>query len=284
VGLKRAEKTIMRMMPLMIAVLLSACSGSNTEKAAPPTTAATSAAPEPSDPPSAAPEAVPSAKPIAITDSTPLYEFNYAYPAQASAIPALTGWFKLDAAKQKRGLIVQAKQGQAEAKASKRTYYPYGHSTKWAVVADLPGYLSLSAERWESMGGVHPNPWQEGLVWDKRSGTRHRGTDFFVSHAALSAAIREPFCAALNKQRAEKRGEPVDPKSKDPFDACIDPAAQTVILGSNDKQHFTRIGVLIDPYNAGPYAEGNYEVTLPVTPALLKAIKPQYRNAFAAPK
>lgn len=281
----RAETTMMRFMPLASAVLvLAACSGSNADKAAQPTAAATSAVPEASDPPTEAAAALPSAKPVAITDSTPLYEFNYAYPAQAEAIPALAGWFKLDAAKHKRDLIVQAKQGQAEAKADKRTYYPYGHSTKWAVVTDLPGWLSLSAERWESLGGAHPNPWQEGLVWDKQSATRHRGSDFFLSRAALSASIRTPFCAALDKQRAAKRGEAVDPKSKDPFDACIDPAAQTVILGSTDKRHFTRIGILIDPYEAGAYAEGNYEVTLPVTPTLLKAVKPQYRSAFAVPK
>ena len=281
----RAETTMMRFMPLAsVALTLAACSGSAPDKAPQPTTAATSIAPEASDPPTEAPAALPSAKPVAITDSTPLYEFNYAYPAQAAAIPALAGWFRIDAAKHKRGLIVSAKEGQAEAKADKQTWYPYGHSTKWAVVTDIPGWLSLSAERWDSLGGAHPSPWQEGLVWDKQTSTRHRGTDFFVSHAALAAAIRAPFCAALNKQRAEKRGERVDPKSKDPFDACIDPAAQTVILGSTDKHHFTRIGVLIDPYDAGPYVEGNYEVTLPVTPAVLAAIKPQYRSAFAVPK
>lgn len=65
------------------------------------------------------------------------------------------------------------------------------------------------------------------------------------------------------------------------FDACIDPVDSTVILGSADKQHFTRIGVLVDPYEAGPYVEGNYEVTVPVTAAVLKAVKPEYRAAFA---
>ena len=274
----------MRMMPLVIAVLLAACSGSNTDTAVQPTAAATTAAPEASDPPTEAPEAMPSAKPVAFTDSTKLYEFNYTYPAEASAIPALVGWFKLDAAKHRKELISEAKQGQAEAKALKQTYYPYGHSTKWQLVTDIPGYLSLSADRWDSLGGAHANPWREGLVWDKQTGTRHRGTDFFLTQKALSAAIRAPFCAALNKQRAEKRGEAADIKRSGMFNECIDPAAQTVILGSTDKRHFTRISILIDPYEAGAYAEGNYEVTLPVTSALLKAIKPQYRSAFAVPK
>ncbi len=281
----RAEKAKMRFLPQIgLFVALAACSGPSPDKAAQPTAAATSAAPLASDPPSAAPEALPSAKPVAIIDSTPLYEFNYTYPAQAASIPALAGWFRIDAAKHKRELIAQAKAGQAEAKADKRTYYPYGHSTKWAVVTDIPGWLSLSADRWDSLGGAHPNPWQESLIWDKRGQMRHRGTDFFLTEKSLTAAIREPFCAELDKQRAAKRGGPVNRKAGDPFSACIDPAKQTIILGSTDKQHFTRIGVLVGPYEAGPYAEGNYEVTLPVSAGIIKAVKPIYRSAFAVPK
>ena len=47
-------------------------------------------------------------------------------------------------------------------------------------------------------------------------------------------------------------------------------------------QHRDRIGILIGPYEAGPYAEGGYEVTLPVTPAILAVVKPEYRASFAA--
>lgn len=121
-------------------------------------------------------------------------------------------------------------------------------------------------------------------MWHKPAGKRMKAADLFTSPAALSAAIRTPFCAALNQQRAAKRSEPVNPKSGNPFDMCIDPAAQTVILGSTDTAHFTRIGVLVDPYAAGPYAEGNYDVTVPVTAAVLRAVRPQYRSAFAVPR
>ena len=57
--------------------------------------------------------------------------------------------------------------------------------------------------------------------------------------------------------------------------------AQTLILGSRNHKTFDRIGFLIAPYEAGPYAEGSYEVTLPVTPAVLAAVKPEWRGAFA---
>jgi len=54
-----------------------------------------------------------------------------------------------------------------------------------------------------------------------------------------------------------------------------------VLLGSSDRKAFNRIGLLAAPYVAGSYAEGTYEVTLPVTPAVLQAVKPEYKAAFA---
>jgi hypothetical protein len=37
----------------------------------------------------------------------------------------------------------------------------------------------------------------------------------------------------------------------------------------------------LDPYMAGPFGEGEYLITLKVTPALLEAIKPTWRSEFA---
>ena len=54
-----------------------------------------------------------------------------------------------------------------------------------------------------------------------------------------------------------------------------------MILGSSNRKTFTRIGILVAPYSAGPFAEGTYEVTVPVTPAIIAAVKPQYRASFA---
>jgi hypothetical protein len=152
------------------------------------------------------------------------------------------------------------------------------------VVTDLPGWLSLTASRWEFTGGAHGNPWTEAMLWDKAAGARRAAADLFLSKAALSSAIRLPFCDRLDKERAKRREAPVNRNSGDMFDECIDPVESTVILGSADRQHFTRIGVLVDPYEAGPYAEGGYEVTLPVTPAVLKAVRPEYRSLFAPGK
>ena len=55
-----------------------------------------------------------------------------------------------------------------------------------------------------------------------------------------------------------------------------------MILGSSNGKAFDRIGILVAPYEAGPYAEGDYEITLPVTDAVIAAVKPEYRPSFAS--
>ena len=41
-------------------------------------------------------------------------------------------------------------------------------------------------------------------------------------------------------------------------------------------------GPVADPYVAGSYAEGRYEIRLPVTAAFVAALKPEYRASFEA--
>src|SRR5690606_12481141 len=120
------------------------------------------------------------------------------------------------------------------------------------------------------------------LLWDKRTDKALSPMALFVSADALQAAARDAFCAALNKQREAKRGEPVDPTIDDWMNTCPKISETTVILGSSNSRTFDRIGFLIDPYTAGPYAEGTYEVTLPVTKAILAAVKPAYAASFTA--
>lgn len=209
------------------------------------------------------------------------YEFTYSYPAAAGRIPALKARLDKAAAGQQADIRAQARDGRAAAKDNGFPFHPYDSFTEWRVVADLPAWLSLSGTSGGYTGGAHPHHAPTALLWDKARNRQVEAVDLFVSKAALSAAIRGPFCAALNRQRAEKRGAPIDPKSKDQFDACLDPAKEVVILGSADHARFTRIGILMGPYEAGPYVEGDYEVTLPVTAAVMAAVRPEYRDAFA---
>ena len=211
-----------------------------------------------------------------------LYSFEYAYPAQAGAIPELRALLDKRAQASRAELEAGARRDRAEAAKDDYPYRPHGAGTEWKVVTDLPRWLSLSASRYEYSGGAHGMSFSEGLVWDREQGIAREASDFFLSKPALSSAIRKPFCAALDKERAKRRQAAVNRNSGDQFDECIDPIEHAMILGSSNGRTFDRIGILVEPYAAGPYAEGMYEITLPVTPAVLAVVKPAYKSAFSA--
>ena len=277
----------MRALPSTIiaaALALSACSGKDGAAAAPEASGtagavgggATASAISAGGAPATAAAAARS-----VDESNELYEFQYSYPAAAAAIAPLKAEFDGDIDKERKELISNAKEMRADAKKDGFPFRAPGRWTAWKVVTDLPDWLSLSAEESTYEGGAHPNHGYDALLWDKKANVKRDPDDLFTSDKALSAVIRKDFCAALDRERAKKRGAPVKRGSDEPFSDCIDPADSTVIVGSAGGKAFDRIGILIGPYEAGPYAEGGYEVTLPVTAAVLAAVKPEYRASFA---
>lgn len=261
---------------LVLVLALTACQQSGA-----PDAADASAAPSAS---AAAP--APAAEARKLEEKNDLYEFAYSYPAAAAAIPALREWLEGDLVSARAELASEAREGRTDAKVGEYEFTPYMGSTEWKVVTDLPGWLSLSSEIYSFSGGAHGNSAFDSLLWDKMArggaGQQLSVMDLFTSPAALRAAVTKGFCAELDRQRAKKRGEDYAYDPDDDFSKCIDPTEQAVILGSKSGKGFDRIGFLIAPYNAGSYAEGSYEVTLPVTAAVLAAVKPEYKAAFVA--
>ena len=266
---------------LIVVALLAAC----TSEAPPPTATASATSSSASVAP--APGTIASASAVAsgggaskVEESTDLYEFDYSYPAEAGRIPALKAWLDGERDKARKQLIEEATVGRAEAKESGFEYHAYALGRAWEKVTETPRFLSLSAQIYDYSGGAHPNHGTDSLLFDKQAGTRLEPLDLFESKAAFDAVIRQPFCALLDKERGKRRGEPVV-RDKGMFDVCIKPSEQTVILGSSNGRTFDKVGVLVGPYAAGPYAEGDYEFTLPVTAALMRAVRADYRGEFS---
>lgn len=226
-------------------------------------------------------EAPPPASGRAVEVSNDLYEFSYAYPDAVGAIPGFAALLDTRLEEARGQLISSARDDRAAAQKDGYPYRPHSFGAKWSVVTDLPDWLSLSAELYTYSGGAHGMSAFDALLWDRRAGTARKPADLFASMDALRAAIRVPFCDALDREREKRRGEPVRRDSGQMFSECIDPVAQTLILGSTNGKTFDRIGILVGPYEAGPYAEGTYEVTLPVTGKVMATLKPQYRNSFS---
>ena len=209
-------------------------------------------------------------------------EFAYAWPAAVSAIPALAERFTAERdkalAEQKADWTSALEEFPGEDCISCKNL---SFSKEWKVVADLPRYLSLSADMYFYTGGAHGNSGFDALVWDRETGAAIAPATMFTSDAALQDALGQAWCAALAKQKKARLGADY---SDNGFFPCPPIADLAVLPGSSDKRAFNRIGLIAAPYVAGSYAEGAYEVTLPVTPKVLAAVKPEYRPAFALGK
>lgn len=271
---------IRRFTLLAVPTLLAACNpGGETDDPAQDATPSPPPPPETPDTP-ASPSALGGARQV--SERTDLFMFEYSYPQAAGDTEGLAGWLDSRLERERAQLSARAAQGREEASDNGFPFNTYSSETAWEVVADLPDWLSLSASQSYYYGGAHPNYGFDTIVWDKQEGTALEPIAFFTSPEALDRALGPQLCEALNAEREKRRGEPVDEDSDDTFSACIKPDETNLLLGSTSGENFDRIGIRIAPYLAGPYAEGTYEFTFPVTDELLQTVREKYRGAFAA--
>jgi hypothetical protein len=210
------------------------------------------------------------------------YSFTYSYPDQAARIPALRAWIEQDKARLKTGTASDAADDRRERRRFDFPFIPYESERTWKVVADTPRFLSLSGYSYIFTGGAHGLPSSMGLIWDKTAHRRLAPLALFASPAAVDAATSAAFCIRLKAEVAKRNNEPME--GRNPPYQCPTLKDLTLLLGSSNGQRIDRIGLIADPYVAGSYAEGSYEVTLPVTRALLDSVEPEYRAAFALGK
>lgn len=206
-----------------------------------------------------------------------IYAFTYQFPAVA---PQLAAILKREAKSAEARLKADAEEARQQSRDNNFPYFPYEVQHVWQQVAAIPRFQSLSAEIYSFSGGAHGNTGYDALVWDRQTKMDLKPIDLFTSRAALDAVIQQAFCKKLDLERAEKRGHPAE-NSHDMFNSCIDPLGQTLILGSSNGKTFNRLGIIVSPYAAGPYVEGTYDITLPVTQPVLEQVKPAYKNYFS---
>lgn len=206
--------------------------------------------------------------------------FAYSWPAAVSAIPPLAARLEADRDKELAEQKEEWKQSLAESPEDCASCRNRGFERKWQVVADMPDWLSLSSTLYLYTGGAHGTYGKTSLVWDKQAGRGMDGVDLFNSPVGLETALGAKLCDALDRERAKRRGEPVDRNGEWPND-CPGLDDATVLVGSSNGKTFDRIGIYYGPYVAGSYAEGDYELDFPVTASIIDAVKPEYAGAFS---
>lgn len=226
-------------------------------------------------------EAATAPAPAQIASKTDLLEFSYGWPAEAAAIPSLDAWLRGNGDAILKRWQAQSKRDFAASKADGWVWRTYSYEERYAVAADTPLMLVMISEGYMYTGGAHGMPVSTAIIWDKAARKR-LATEQVIDIAALKRIAQARFCEALDRQREEKRGEPVPPDRPGMFDECVDITKQMIVPVSVGGRALDTIRVIIGPYEAGPYAEGTYVIDLPMTSDLLPAVKPAYRAAFDA--
>ena len=223
--------------------------------------------------------APPAAKPFVEDEKNDLIDFHFGWSAEAAAVPQLVQRFWAEMAKVKAELLTNATAGKGERDKQGFPFNSYSSSTDYPTAGATARLLSLTAEVSSYTGGAHGNYGSRGLLWDRRLGKQIEVAALFTAAENMERLLTQPWCDALNKAREEKRGEPVGGGGM--FDEC--PKLSEISIIPTDKGgngRFERLELIADPYVAGPYVEGSYEIELPVNDDLMSAIRSDYRENF----
>ena len=219
------------------------------------------------------------ARPFKYAYKSKYAQFDFSWSSEAAAVPALVMRFHAELRKAKADTIAGGKM-----ESSFRPGIGWASSTKITTSGESPRLLSLSRTYWAFTGGAHGNGRTTGLLWDRKLGKEISFASLFSSSSSYGPALRDPYCRALDQERIKRRGG--DGKLNNgigEFDACPKFSDLAIIPADSHRDgRFDRIHLIAPPYLAGPYAEGDYDIALPVTRQLIGLMKPVYRASFEA--
>lgn len=263
-----------RALPFAVLGLVAALAACERRPAPPPEAPAAASAAA-----STATASAPMARPLAFDQSDEAAKVVLRLPAEVAGRPALHA---LLYDREVAGLKTFAAKAQADRKASdgKFPWRPYTRQGQWFLAADAAPLVGLRALWFEDTGGAHPNHGASTLIWDSAANREVQPKALFRPGADMSALDRA-ICDAVAQAKTHREGAaPLNDMFACPkWDQTVLVLAPSTIPGK-----IGGLTVLIDPYVVGPYAEGDYEVVVPVT-AFQGLLAPAYAGAFGgAPK
>lgn len=201
--------------------------------------------------------------------------FSYVWPKTLEKTPALVAFLKKDRAAQYKDYAPLFN----EPPEAGPPLDSYENGTSWTVQTTLPGLLILTGQRWAYTGGAHGYGYTDSLIWDMKAARVASFSGLFTNPKAAEALLTPLYCRALDKERMVKRGEPTPrddifgdcPKLFESAEICPDKP----VYGK-----FSRIGMSLGAYTAGPYAEGGYDLEIVIPKGLKALVKPQYQALF----
>jgi hypothetical protein len=206
-----------------------------------------------------------------------LLDFEYSWPSEVGAVPALVRHFTKDMREERKAMLAQQSADAGDMEGN-RQVLPYSFYRDVTSVGQSTRLLSLKIETYYFTGGAHGNADSEPFLWDRHRGKRIPFESLLMDQAEETRLLRSPFCHALSEEQTKRNGWTVAP-----FENC--PKFSELTILPADRSHngrFDTIHLIADQDRAGSHAEGAYDISVPVSMNIMPALKPQYRASFEA--
>lgn len=210
------------------------------------------------------------------------YEFSHSYPMATKIYPVLFQYLDDEGNELSEDFaqLVEDDYKKAGENGEEITLL-YEKDIMWDQEADIPDLLSLSRFWYEVTGSPQGMYGNTGLLWNKQDNIMQNPLSLFTSAAAFDQSVQTKFCDKLDIEREKKRGKPIVRDSGNIYDVCIAPAQQSILLQSSNGISFDSMVIYAGPRQAGPYDEENYAIRMPITAAVMAAVKPDYKSSFS---
>jgi hypothetical protein len=158
---------------------------------------------------------------------------------------------------------------------------PYERRVTWTITAITPHLISLRDRWFDDTGGAHPDHGSDVLLWDRLRGVEVLQSELFKPDAD-TRPLDDLIC---EKTRAAKSARIVatDPKR---WTCPTWTDSRAVLVPSTQPYRIGGMMLLFDPYVVGAYADGEYEVLIPLAD-FQRLLSPTWAADFAgapAPK
>ncbi|HZV85817.1 MAG TPA: DUF4163 domain-containing protein [Brevundimonas sp.] len=228
---------------------------------------------------SAAPTAA-AGVPIAFESKTPWADVSLSLPASIKAQPELHPALYTEEVRRLRQ-FVEGAQGELTEAGADSDLPKYAKNVRFSTALQTGKLLSLKRVDYDYSGGAHPNTLTTGLLWDKTLERRIGLADLFPKGTDLTV-LDQALCSALNAaKRARAPGSPGLTLGGSGFSCPRARDTAFVLTASDATGKAGGLTFLIDPYQAGPYAEGAYEIAVPAT-VFRSLLVPSYSSEFGS--
>ncbi len=250
---------------------LSACKRTERAETPPPASAAPPAAEAPVTP-------ADSPAPLTFESKTPHAEVKLTLPEAIKAEPDLHAALYAEGVKDLRAFDEGAKADRTEME-GEASIPAYNREITWTLAAQTGKLMSLEQQVYEFTGGAHPNGTFGAVLFDRSTKRRIQPSALFKPGADY-AALDRALCDAVRAAKTERTGDASD-LNGDMWKCPTWRESVMVLAPAADAPgKIGGVTVLIPPYVVGPYAEGPYEITLPLS-VFRQALAPAYADEFA---